>query len=211
HREASSLDLISPTGAPDAVQGFLDYLLLGTPAAPLRQVLEESGLGEAVVGGGLEDELRQPTFCIGLKGVSEENVPKVEELIMAELKRLSEEGFSDDAVEAAVNTIEFSMRENNTGRFPRGLSLMLRSMSSWLYEGDAFEPMKFSEPLAKLKERLAKEDVFKSLIKKVFLENTHKVTLELQPDTGLGALMEAEEKAKIQAFRASLDETQLLE
>lgn len=33
--------------------GFLDYLLLGTPAAPLRKRLLESGLGEALVGGGV--------------------------------------------------------------------------------------------------------------------------------------------------------------
>ncbi len=30
--------------------GFLDYLLLGTPAAPLRKALNDSGLGEALIG-----------------------------------------------------------------------------------------------------------------------------------------------------------------
>ncbi|KAM0862557.1 hypothetical protein ACQ4PT_045202 [Festuca glaucescens] len=39
-----------------------------------------------------------------------------------------DEGFAAKAVEASMNTIEFSLRENNTGSFPRGLSLMLRSM-----------------------------------------------------------------------------------
>lgn len=47
--------------------GFLDNLLLGTPAAPLRKVLMESGLGEAIIGGGMDDDLRQPAFSIGLK------------------------------------------------------------------------------------------------------------------------------------------------
>jgi Zn-dependent M16 (insulinase) family peptidase len=56
---------------------FLNFLMLGTPAAPLRKALESSGLGEALVGGGLEDELRQPTFTIGLKGVKGDNVAKV--------------------------------------------------------------------------------------------------------------------------------------
>ncbi len=31
--------------------GFLDYLLLGTSAAPLRKALNDSGLGEALIGG----------------------------------------------------------------------------------------------------------------------------------------------------------------
>lgn len=108
--------------------GFLDHLLLGTPAAPLRKILLESGLGEAIIGGGVEDELLQPQFSIGLKGVSEDDIPKVEELIMNTLQKLAEEGFDTEAVEASMNTIEFSLRENNTGSFPRGLSLMLRSI-----------------------------------------------------------------------------------
>lgn len=108
--------------------GFLDHLMLGTPASPLRKILLESGLGDAIVGGGIEDELLQPQFSIGLKGVSEDDIKKVEELVISTLKKLVEEGFETDAVEASMNTIEFSLRENNTGSFPRGLSLMLRSM-----------------------------------------------------------------------------------
>lgn len=71
------------------------------------------------------------TACIGRAGVKAENVAAVEKLVMDSLTELKESGFEADAIEAAVNTIEFSLRENNTGSFPRGLSLMLRSMSTW--------------------------------------------------------------------------------
>ncbi len=54
----------------------------------------------------------------------------VEDLVFSTLKQLVEDGFSSEAVEASMNTIEFSLRENNTGSFPQGLSLMLRSMVS---------------------------------------------------------------------------------
>lgn len=47
--------------------GFLDYLMLGTPAAPLRKALNDSRLGAALVGGGIDDELKQPVFSVGLK------------------------------------------------------------------------------------------------------------------------------------------------
>lgn len=113
--------------------GFLDHLMMGTPASPLRKILLESGLGDALVGGGIEDELLQPQFSIGLKGVSEDDIPKIEELILNTLRKLAEEGFNFDAVEASMNTIEFSLRENNTGSFPRGLALMLRSVVSSIY------------------------------------------------------------------------------
>ena len=45
---------------------------------------------------------------------------RVEALILSELARLAEVGFEKSAVEAAVNTTEFALRENNTGSFPRG-------------------------------------------------------------------------------------------
>ena len=36
-------------------------------------------------------------------------------------------------VEAALNTVEFRLRENNTGSFPRGIVFMLRSLRDWLH------------------------------------------------------------------------------
>ena len=59
----------------------LTHILIGTPAAPLRKILIESGLGEDLAGSGLVNELRQMYFSTGLKGVAPENVDQVEVLI----------------------------------------------------------------------------------------------------------------------------------
>lgn len=59
---------------------FLDYLLVGTDAAPLMKAVNDSALGESVVGGGTDDTLRQPTFTMGLKGVKPEDVDKARSL-----------------------------------------------------------------------------------------------------------------------------------
>ncbi|GAB4815027.1 hypothetical protein N2152v2_002073 [Parachlorella kessleri] len=186
--------------------GFLNYLLLGTAASPLYKALMDSGLGEAMIGGGLEDELRQPIFS----GVPEEDAGKVEQLILDTLARLEKEGFTQTAVEAAINTIEFSLRENNTGRFPRGLSLMLRSMSSWIYDQDPFQPMRWEDDLAHFKARLARgEDVFGPLIRQYLLDNGHRVTVELRPDAALGEKIDAKESERLQAVRSQLGEQEL--
>ena len=47
------------------------------------QALNDSGLGEALIGGGLMDELRQPVFSLGLKGVDPANADKVCALLHA--------------------------------------------------------------------------------------------------------------------------------
>lgn len=194
--------------------GFLDHLMLGTPASPLRKILLESGLGDAIVGGGIEDELLQPQFSIGLKGVSEDDIQKVEELVMNTLKKLAEEGFDKEAVEASMNTIEFSLRENNTGSFPRGLSLMLRSMGKWIYDLNPFEPLKYEKPLKALKARIEEEGskaVFSPLIEKFILNNPHRVTVEMQPDPEKASRDEAAEKEVLEKVRASLTEEDLAE
>lgn len=64
---------------------------------------------------------------------------QVEQLVLEELHRIRKEGFTASAIDAAINTTEFSLRENNTGRFPRGLSMMLRAMNAWVYERDPYK------------------------------------------------------------------------
>ena len=74
---------------------------------------------------------------------------------MGKLEECAREGFSPTAVEAAVNTIEFSLRENNTGSFPRGLSLMLRASAAWIYDRDPFRPLQWTKDLEHFKVRCA--------------------------------------------------------
>lgn len=186
---------------------FLNYLMMGTPASPLYKALVDSGLGSRVIGGGLDDGMLQATFSVGLKDLKEEDVPKVEELIMKTLEELAEKGFESDDIKAAVNTIEFQNRELNTGSFPKGLALLFAANSNWNYDKDPFEALKFEAPLEELKARLEKgEPVFQDLIKTKILDNSHKVILESRPNKQLGKKMEEEEKATLQKHRETLSE-----
>jgi len=186
---------------------FLNYLLVGTPAAPLTKALVDSGLGSRVIGGGLYEGLLQPTFGIGLKDLKEEDVPKVEELIMKQLTELAETGFEADAVQAAINTIEFRNRECNFGSFPKGLSLMFAVVDNWNYGKDPFEPLRFEAPLAELKDRLAKgEKVFENLIREKLLDNPHRVVTESRPSKDYSKKIEAQEKEELANYRKTLDE-----
>ena len=56
-----------------------------------------------------------------------------------------------------------------------------------------------------LQERLASgEDVFGPLLRKFLLNNSHRVTVELLPDSKLGAEQEQSEKAKLKTYQESL-------
>jgi hypothetical protein len=167
--------------------GILDHLLMGTSSSILRRTMMESGLGEAITGGGLSDELLQATFSVGLKGVKSEDVSKVEELVLDTLEKVAKEGFEAEAIASSMNTVEFQLREFNTGSFPKGLSFMLGAMSSWLYDDSPTESLKFEEPLAQLKAKIEESgsEIFQDLIKKYLVENTHRSTIELKPSKTL--------------------------
>ncbi|MDA0335642.1 MAG: insulinase family protein [bacterium] len=182
----------------------LDHVLLGSSAAPLRKMLIDSGLGEDVAGGGMDTELRQLLFSVGLKGVKAADEGQVEGLVVQALQTLARDGIDPETVKASLNTTEFRLRENNTGSSPRGISLMLRSLSTWLYGDDPFEPLAFEAPLAALKERIGLGRYFEGLIETHLLDNPHRTTVYVRPDVAQSAREEAEEKARLAEVRASM-------
>lgn len=190
---------------------IMSYVLSGSPGAPLQRRLIESGLGEDTLGGGVQSAMRQPVFGSGLKGVTAENIEKVEALVLDILEDLATNGFDPDEVASAMNTVEFRMREANTGGFPRGLSYMLSSLNDWLHGGDPIDALRYEEELAAVKENIKAGGYFESLLKKYVLDNTHRTTIVLEPDTGLKERIESEELERLSAARQSFTQEQLAE
>ncbi|MDE7240475.1 insulinase family protein [Desulfovibrio sp.] len=182
---------------------MLEHILEGLPGSPLRLALISSGLGEDTTGCGLETDLRQMYYSTGLKGVALEDVPRAEALILDTLRGLAENGIPREAVEAAVNSVEFAYRENNSGRFPRGLAAMIQALSTWLYGGDPLAPLAWEAPLQAIKARIAAgEPVFEEALARNFLDNPHRAHVVLLPDAKLGETRLAAEAARLEALRA---------
>jgi presequence protease len=189
----------------------LEHVLIGTSASPLRKRLIESGLGEELSGYGMESEMRQMSFSTGLKGVEIGRESEAEALVLDTLRQLAAEGLDSETVRASLNTFEFRLRENNSGSYPRGLLLMLRSLSTWLYGGDPLEPLRFEAPLKGVGQQAAGGGYFEELIRRHLLDNNHRVTVQLRPDAELAAREEAEEKGRLAAAAAAMSPAQLEE
>ena len=199
-------------GEQDAQTGMaldiLSHVLLTTPASPLKKALLDSGLGEDVVGGH-EDQLRQTMFQAGMKGVQRENLEKVEKLILDTLADLVKNGIDPDTVAASLNTIEFRLREQNTGRFPRGLFLMLVTLSVWLYDGDPIAALAFEAPLNAIKSEADKGRYFEKLIQQYLLDNPHRSTVYLVPDPEEGKRIAAVETERLATAKAGMSRSEL--
>ena len=189
---------------------ILSDILLDTQASPMRRALIDSGLGEALANAGIDFDLRQGMMSIGMKGIKPGDSEKVEALILSTLLGLVAGGIDRLTVGAALNTAEFQLRENNTGRFPRGIALMVRSLQSWLYGEDPLAPLAFSVPLAAIRRRFeAQERYFERLIETHLLANPHRLTVTMRPDPEKGPREDAAERQRLDAVRAGMSAAQV--
>ena len=169
----------------------LTEILLGHDGSPLTRTLIESGLGEDISPvSGLEGEIRETFFAVGLKGVNlnaaseniEEKGKEIENLIMNELRRLFDEGIPEQEIEAALLTMEFSQREIRRSSGPFSLIWMRRSLRTWLHGCKPWESLLLEPAIKKVKENLtSNKRYFESLIKKYFLDNPHRALVILEP------------------------------
>src|SRR5205085_4225248 len=154
---------------------------------------------------------RQPMFSIGLKGIDPVNTDRIGRLIADTIGSLAEHGIDPLTIDAALNTIEFRLRENNTGAFPRGIAFMFRALRSWLHGRDPFSPLAFERPLAAIKAQVASANrYFEKLLKRHLVDNQHRTELVLKPDSDLAGREAHEERARLEAVRASMTERDLL-
>ena len=109
-----------PFAAPESLQ-------LGISTAAYEHPFQRSAL-ILVVDGPLPASLRKHIRFRSANEMTAANLSRLapeiaEDLIPPQGLSMADEGFPQSQIEAAINTIEFSLRENNTGSFPRGISL----------------------------------------------------------------------------------------
>jgi presequence protease len=181
---------------------ILEQVLIGTPAAPLRKALIDSDLGEDLAGGGLESDLRQMYFSTGLKGIAQDKADDVQKLVLSVMTSLADEGIERELIDASINSIEFRLRESNTGSFPKGLSYMIQSLRTWLYDADPLALLAFEAPLGAIKSRVnAEEPYFENLLRTHFLDNQHRTRVLLVPDVEEAARRDKEEQERLKKLR----------
>jgi len=193
---------------------ILEHILIGLPSSPLKKALMDSGLGDDLAGVGLEADIRQMFFSIGLKGMHPSNAIKAESIIFHAIKDLVENGIDPKDIEAAMNSVEFDLRENNTGSYPRGLSLMFQALSTWLYddenEGDPLALLPFEEPLNNIKSWLANGDkIFEELLARLFLHNPHRTTVLLEPDHKMAQRITKKETGRLKELKDGMSKAEV--
>lgn len=183
---------------------MLNYLLLGTSAAPLKKALIKAGVGQDVFGS-FDSSILQPVFSIVVKNSDSEKKELFMKLVEDTLNQLILDGIDKEYIESVINIHEFKLREADFGRYPKGLVYGMKLMESWLYDEDPALHLEFEKTLPKIRESLQRP-YFENLIKSMLLDNNHRNLLMIVPEKGLNEAKEQqlvkvleEKKAAMQA------------
>ena len=160
----------------------LTEILLGHSGSPLYRVISESPLGEDLSAPtGIETELLEMGFSVGMRGTEAERVEEIEELILGELRRLTRDGIDSELVTAALRSVEFRNREIKGGPF--GLRLMRKALRGWLHGEAPEQTLEFTRWFEDLRRAVDTQPrFFETLIEEHLLENPHRSTLIVIPD-----------------------------
>ncbi|MBY0579162.1 MAG: insulinase family protein [Burkholderiales bacterium] len=188
---------------------LLSSVLLENGASPLRHALETTELGAAPSPlCGLEDSNREISFVCGLEGSSPEHALALEKLVFEVLEEVAAKGVPFESVEAALHQIELSQREISGDGHPYGLQLILNALSPAIHGGDPVSALNIDPVLEELREEIRDPDFIKKLVAELLLDNAHRVRLTLKPDTGLSKRRKLAEKARLEAIRSAMSETE---
>ncbi len=194
---------------------LMSNVLLDNSASPLRKALEKTDLGLTPSPlCGLEDSNREMAFVCGLEGCNKDNSGDIEQLILSTLKKISEDGVEQEKVEAVLHQLELHQREIGGDSYPYGLQLILSCLSAAVHRGDPIAVLNLDEVLGSIREKIKDPNYIKGLIKKLLLDNQHRVTLSMVPDSTKSAEMTQAEKAKLAQIKSSLtdsDKEQIIE
>ena len=184
---------------------MVDYALISAEGTPLWKALVDAGIGTEVYGY-FENGIYQPFYSIVAKNANEADEERFVNIVEDTLKKVVNEGFSEDALTACLNSMEFRYREGDTGRFPKGLLYGLNALDNWLYDKD--QPFKHIEQLENFKNLRAKigTSYYTDLVKKYLIDNPHKTILTLKPKKGLTTVKDKDLADRLAAYKASLSE-----
>lgn len=187
---------------------ILDYALLSTQGAPIKQALLDAGIGTDIYGG-YDSSSYQPVFSIVAKHANASDQKRFVQIIRKVLQEQVENGINKKTLLAAINGSEFKFREADFGRFPKGLMFGLQIMDSWLYdENEPFMHMQAIPTFEYLKEQIS-TGYFEKLIQTYLLDNQHGSIVIVKPEKGRTARMDKELEEKLAAYKAGLSEEEL--
>ena len=194
----------------DAVLNYaydiLEYILLSSPAAPLKKEIIKKGLAKDVMG--ISDNgILQPVIGLIAVNSEKEKMDELKNTVDEVLRDIVKKGIDRELIEASINRHEFKIREAEFG-YPKGLVYHMVSMNTWLYDSDPLALLRLDSIFDTLRKQ-SENGFFEKLIGEIFFNNSHKSSIIYYPVAGLTAQNDKALEKALEKIKSNMSDNEL--
>ena len=190
---------------------ILDYILFLSESAILRNKFLEMGLGESVYTVS-EFGIKEAFYSVISQNIDESKKDEFINTLFTSINELIDKGIDKEKLKAAINIIHFNYAEGEFGRMPKGLVLSITSLDTVLYGEDPEIMLTYKDEFNYLSsiDLDDKNNIFYKMLKKVFIDNEHRVFNMLLPKKGYSKEKEIELKGILEKRKSEMTDQELL-
>ncbi|WP_300410189.1 insulinase family protein [Lagierella sp.] len=187
------------------VNSIVRSTLFENDGSPLKLALLEAGIGEDI--DGLYTDGMEMGLGLVAINTSKEKRDEFKDIIENQLKLIVKEKIDTEKIEAAINKIEYDIRE--ASNFPtKGIIYFISALDTWLYDKDPTLNFKFEKVLTEVREKID-TDYFEKFIEENILNNPNKVIISLEANPGKNFELDKKVDEKLQAYKDNLSKEEL--
>ncbi|KAJ1721324.1 Mitochondrial presequence protease [Coemansia erecta] len=177
-------------------------LLLDGASAPMHRALIDSHIGsDYSANTGYSPYTRRTSLAVGLQGMAEGDIARVESRIRETFLHVHDHGFEPRRVEAALAAVELAYK-HRTADF--GLALMKSLTTGWFHGVDPVEYLRIGDHVARLRADSLHAGLFESLTERYFLDSRHTLKYTMLADAEYSSRLDQRERAMVDAKVALL-------
>lgn len=178
-------------------------LLLDGYGSPAYKALIESGLGtDYAVNTGYDTSAAKGIFSLGINGVADEDVAKVQSTIKDVIREVSKSGFEDLKIQGLLHQLELGLK-NKTPGF--GLDIINRLTPGWFNGIHPLQALSWNSVVDAFKARYAEGGYLESLLEK-YLVNEKYFSFHMRPSMKYANALIEDEQVRLKQKIASVVE-----
>ncbi len=188
---------------------ILSSALMSSNESEIKKAILSSHLCEDMLID-IGEGIYQNYFAVEFVNVKDGKEEELKKLFYDTVAAVADNGINKSDLVAAINSLEFTLRERDFGRYPLGIIYAMNVLESFLYSDDALSGLTFEEEIAFLREN-TESGFFEELLRKIFIENPSAVALVLRPSKKLGEKNVLRERERLLEKKAEMTEKELFE
>ena len=182
---------------------ILCEVLVNQESAPVRQALQQAGIGQDVTA--FAQDNKQNMLTIWAMNANPEDKEKFSSIVLNTLKDVVAKGIDKDEIDGVLSRMEFQVKEGSDAQ--KGITYMNQIQAGWFYASNPFMGLEYNKRLETLRANL-KTDYYEKLVERYVLNNSNRVLLTFAPKVGLDKERTAQLEKELADYKASLTNKQ---